>query len=49
MFLCGDMFWVHRCNMCERDSDGDNYDQGEAISGWPGHLYWKKRDFTNSL
>ncbi len=49
MFLCGDMIWVHKSDMCKRKSDISNYDQDEAISGWPGHLYWKERDFTLCL
>jgi len=42
MFLCGDMVDVHKCDMYERERD-------EAIGGWPGHLYWKERDFTLCL
>jgi len=41
MFLCGDTVDVYKCDCCERERD--------ERGGWPGHLHWKKQNFTICL
>jgi len=37
MFLCGDMIDIYKCDCCGREQDSGS---------WPGHIHWKKQNFT---